>query len=201
MIRNKTHSGFTLIELLVAMVILSLIAVAGYRGLNAVLQTRERVAEETRKWQHLAFFFSRLELDIAQAIHRPVRDGAGNPLPEWFGNPKVVAENDAELTITRAGIVDQGTEMLAPQRISYRLENNAIVLLRWPSLDQAPLTKPIRYPLLEGVSDFKLRYLDGSQNWQTQWPISGMPMTQPSAVEVVVTLVTGEKLTRDFVLQ
>jgi len=49
--------GFTLIELLVALVILSLIATAGYRGLNAVLQTRERVAEETRKWQHLAFFF------------------------------------------------------------------------------------------------------------------------------------------------
>ena len=197
----NSQRGFTLIELLVALVILSLIATAAYRGLNAVLQTRERVAEETRKWQHLAFFFSRLELDIAQAVHRPVRDVAGNPLPEWLGNPTVITENEAELTFTRAGITDQGAEMLAPQRIAYRLEHGTIVLLRWAALDQAPQSQPVRYPLLEGVRDFKLRYLDGSNNWQTQWPVTGLPMTQPTALEVALTLATGEKITRDFVLQ
>lgn len=197
----NSQRGFTLIELLVALVILSLIATAGYRGLNAVLQTRERVAEETRKWQHLAFFFSRLELDIAQAVHRPVRDGAGNTLPEWLGNPTVITENEAELIFTRTGITDQGAEMLAPQRIGYRFEHDSIVLLRWPAADQAPQSQPVRYPLLEGVRDFKLRYLDGSNNWQTQWPVAGLPMAQPAAVEVALTLATGEKITRDFVLQ
>jgi general secretion pathway protein J len=201
MMAAKRQRGFTLIELLVALVILSFIATAGYRGLNSVLQTRERVAAETRKWQHLAFFFSRLELDIAQAVHRPIRDGAGNLLPEWVGNPTVITENEAELIFTRAGITDQGAEMVAPQRIAYRFEHGTIVLLRWPALDQAPQTQPVRYPLLEGVSDFKLRYLDGSQIWQTQWPVAGVPMTQPAAVEVAVTLASGEKIIRDFVLQ
>ncbi len=198
---SKTQHGLTLIELLVALVILTFISVAGYRGLNAVLQTRERVAQETRKWQHLAFFFSRMELDIAQAVHRPVRESAVSLSPEWIGHNITVGENDAELTFTRAGISDQGFEMLPPQRIAYRLDHGMIVMLRWPALDQGPRTTPIRYPLLEGVREFKLRYLDGSNNWQGQWPLASTTSGMPSAVEMNLTLTSGEKITRIFALQ
>ena len=199
--RSLNNRGFTLIELLVALVILTLISVAGYSGLNAVLQTRERVAAETRKWQHLAFFFSRLESDIAQAVHRPVRLSSGNLSPEWVGNPVPVGDNDAELTFTRAGITDQGSEMLSPQRIAYRFERGAIVMLRWPALDQAPGTNPTRDILFEGVREFNLRYLDYSQNWQTVWPPADASSGTPAAVEVNLTLASGEKITRIFALQ
>lgn len=193
--------GFTLIELLVALVILTFISVAGYRGLNSVLQSRERIAAETRKWQHLAFFFSRLEVDIAQAVHRPVRDTSGVATPEWIGHPIPVGEYDAELTFTRAGITDQGSDALAPQRIAYRLDQGTIVMLRWPSLDQASRAKPIRYPLLEGINEFKLRYLDSANNWQSQWPLAPATNGLPSALEMNITLASGEKITRIFALQ
>lgn len=193
--------GFTLIELLVALVILALLSVAGYRGLDAVLQTRERVAEETRKWQHLAYFFSRMEQDVAQAIHRPARDQGGLTQPEWIGRTVVVADDEAELIFTRAGIPDQGEEMLAPQRIGYRLQQGSIILLRWPFLDQAPRTAPIRYPLLEGVRDFRLRHLDSYGNWLAQWPSGGQAGTLPMALEAEVTLASGEKIVRVFALQ
>lgn len=193
--------GFTLIELLVALVILALLSVAGYRGLDAVLQTREHVAEETRKWQHLALFFSRMEQDVAQAIHRPARDQGGLAQPEWIGRTVVVADDEAELTFTRAGIPDQGEAMLAPQRIGYRLQQGSIILLRWPFLDQAPRAEPIRYPLLEGVRDFRLRHLDINGNWVAQWPPGGQAGTLPMALEAEVTLASGEKIVRVFALQ
>lgn len=193
--------GFTLIELLVALVILALLSVAGYRGLDAVLQTREHVAEETRKWQHLAFFFSRMEQDVAQAIHRPARDQGGLAQPEWIGRAVVVADDEAELTFTRAGIPDQGEAMLAPQRIGYRLQQGSIILLRWPFLDQAPRAEPIRYPLLEGVRDFRLRHLDINGDWLAQWPPGGQTGTLPMALEAEVTLASGEKIVRVFALQ
>jgi general secretion pathway protein J len=197
----KRNSGFTLIELLVALVILSMISVAGYRGLNSVLLTRERIAEETRKWQHLAFFFSRMESDIAQAVHRPVRASTGDLQPEWMGHNVLVGENDAELTFTRAGINDQGTEMLSPQRIAYRFERGAVVMLRWSALDQSPNSQPTRYTVLEGVREFKLRYLDRNNIWQETWPAPGTNTTTPSAVELNLTLSGGEKIIRDFALQ
>lgn len=193
--------GFTLIELLVSLVILALLSVAGYRSLDAVMQTRERVAAETHKWQHLTFFFSRLDQDIAQAVHRSIRDSGGLVRPEWTGHAVVVGEDDAELTFTRAGIPDQGLAMLSPQRISYRLEQGNIVLLRWPALDQAERAKPTRYVLLEGVREFKWRYLDSLGNWQTQWPLQGNTGGLPQAAEVSLTLAGGDKITRIFALQ
>lgn len=193
--------GFTLIELLVALIILALISVTGFRGLDAVLQTRERVVEETRKWQHLTLFFSRMEQDVAQAIHRPARDQGGLAQAEWIGRNVVVADDEAELTFTRAGIPDQSEEMLAPQRIGYRLQHGSIILLRWPFLDQAPRDKPIRYPLLEGVREFRLRHLDSNGNWLNQWPPGGLAGVLPLALEVEVTLASGEKIVRVFALQ
>lgn len=193
--------GFTLIELLAALVILALLAIAGYRGLDAVLQTREHVAQETRKWQHLAFFFSRLEQDMAQATHRPVQDQGGLTQPEWIGRTVVVADDEAELVFTRAGIPGESEKMLAPQRIGYRLQEGSITLLRWPYPDQAPRTEPIRYPLLEGVREFRLRHLDSYGNWLDQWPPGGQPGALPMALEVAVTLASGEKIIRVFALQ
>jgi general secretion pathway protein J len=198
---NHQQSGFTLIELLVSLVILALLSIAGYRGLDAVIQTRERVAVETHKWQHLMFFFARLDQDIAQAVHRSIRDSGGLTRPEWIGHAVVVGEDDAELTFTRAGITDQGLALLPPQRIAYRLEQGNIVLLRWMALDQAERMRPVRYTLLEGVREFKWRYLDIHQNWLTQWPPSGSNSGLPQAAEVTLTLSNGDTFTRVFALQ
>jgi len=193
--------GFTLIELLVSIVILALLSVAGYRGLDAVLQTRERVTAETKKWQHLSFFLSRLDQDIAQAERRRVRDTGGQSQPEWIGHAVVVGEDDAELSFTRAGTSDQGINRMVPQRIGYRLEQNSIVLLRWPVLDLAQRTRPARYTLLEGVGEFSLRYMGSSGDWQTQWPPVSATGGLPQAAEVTLTLLSGEKISRVFALQ
>jgi len=69
----KRRAGFTLIELLVALLILSLLAMMSRRGLEAVLATRERVLDETSKWQDMAAFCTRFERDLAMASPRPVR--------------------------------------------------------------------------------------------------------------------------------
>jgi general secretion pathway protein J len=196
-----SQNGFTLIELLVSLTILALLSVAGYRSLNAVIQTRTSITAETQKWQHLSSFFARLEQDIAQVAHRSVRDSGGLTQPEWIGHAVIVGNDDAELTFTRAGISDQGLTQLAPQRIAYRLEQGNIVLLSWKNLDQAEREKPVRYTLLEGVREFKWRYLDALGNWQTQWPPGKITNTLPQATELTLTLYNGDKLTRIFALQ
>jgi general secretion pathway protein J len=199
--RAKTEGGFTLIELLVALALLALMSVAAWRGLDAVMQTREHLAQETRKWQHLAYFFSRMEQDVAQAVPRPVRDQTGAEQPAWIGRQLVVSDNDAAVAFTRAGMPEQGAAMMAPQRIGYRLQQGTIVLLRWPELNSAPNAVPLRYPLIEGVSEFTLHYLDAGGAWHDQWPLDSQMTSLPSALGVDITLDSGEKITRLFALQ
>ena len=52
--------GFTLVELLVALAIFSVMSVVAYRGLNAVLETREHLMVDNRKWRELAVFFAQM---------------------------------------------------------------------------------------------------------------------------------------------
>lgn len=190
--------GFTLVELLVALFVLAILSVAGFRGLNAVLDARNAVAAETRKWQSLMFFFSRMEMDIALAIKRPVRDQSGALRSEWIGRSKPVGADDGQLVLTRAGAEDEQSAQVGPQRIGYRLERDTVYLLRWMALDQPVNAEPRRYALLEGVSQFDLRYLDADKKWSDSWPPPGRTEGIPMAVEVKLTFTGGHPITRVF---
>lgn len=190
--------GFTLIELLVALFVLAILSVAGFRGLNAVLNSRDAVAQETRKWQNLMFFFSRMEQDMALAVRRSIRDRTGAQQPEWVGHSVPVSPEDAQLMLTRAGVQDEQGAQVGPQRIGYKLEHDTVYLLRWTALDQPPNAEPKRYPLLEGVSEFHLRYMSIDGQWNEQWPQSGQIGGIPMAVEVRLTLTGGSPITRLF---
>lgn len=195
---RKASRGFTLIEVLVALFVLAIIAVAAFRGLNAVMATRDAVAQETRKWQGLMFFFSRMEQDIAVAVVRPVRDRAGAQQPEWIGHDVPVSPDDAQLILTRAGVQDEQGAQVGPQRIGYRLDRNTLYLLRWMALDQPPDAEPRRYPLLRNVSEFHLRYEAANGAWSDTWPPLGQTGGIPMAVEVKLTLSGGQPITRLF---
>jgi general secretion pathway protein J len=190
--------GFTLIELMVALFVLAILTVAGFSGLNAVMDARKAVEQETRKWQGLMFFFSRMEQDIALAVHRPVRDRAGVQQPEWIGHSVPVSPDDAQLILTRAGVQDEQGAQVGPQRIGYRLEHGTVYLLRWMALDQPLNAEPRRYPLLEGVNEFHIRYMSADGQWNEQWPQPGQTGGIPAAVEVGLTLAGSQPITRLF---
>lgn len=190
--------GFTLTETLVALFVVSIIAIAAYRGLSAVVQARDVVAQETREWQGLMFLFSRMSQDIALAIPRPARNAAGVTEPEWIGHDVPVSPDDAQLVLTRSGNLDGQGAQIGPQRIGYRLEQHTLYLLHWPAVDQPPDARPSRYPLLQGVSEFHLRYQDERGAWSEQWPQPGRTGGLPVAVEVKVTLEGGQPIRRLF---
>jgi general secretion pathway protein J len=180
--------GFTLIELLTALVILSIVGVMSYRGLNAVVETRERVAAETGKWRGLATFFERFERDLALAAPRAARRA-----------PAFIGHADARVEFSRfapAGGVD------APRRVGYSYNAaGEIELVLWPGPDAMNGVQPARYAALEGVRVFELQYLGANGAWQPSWPASATGPALPRAVRVRVVLVSGEDIVRVFAVQ
>ena len=192
--------GFTLVELLVALAIFSVMSVAAYRGLNSVLEAREHLIEDNRKWRELAVFFAQMKENVANAVNRPVRDSGNLLAPAFIGKPVMVGEDDAQLIFTRMGLPGQQGNLGDLQRFAYRLRERNIELLVWPVLDQAPYTRPAVNQALSRVSSFVVRYLDRKGMWQTKWPVAGQGDALPRAIEVKVDLQSGEKVTRMFAL-
>src|SRR3954468_14849373 len=71
--RSRTDAkprGFTLVELLVALAIFAILAGFAYRSLAAMLEAREALRDNARKWRDVAVFVSRLERDLGSILPR-----------------------------------------------------------------------------------------------------------------------------------
>lgn len=211
-------NGFTLIELLVALAIFAILSLISYRTLGSLFQTREQLNIQSAKWRDAALFFSRVENDLAAILNRPIRSADGlNAAPLClFGNVSNAGTGDAALVFTRTGFADSDGRNAAPQRIGYRLNDGNLEWLLWPTLDQAPRAVPAAFAALKNVREARWRALASvagsgpdELNWRADWPAasctSAVPDPKaaifPRALELSITLNSGETLTRVFALR
>ncbi len=97
--------------------------------------------------------------------------------------------------LTRAGWSNTaGQQRSTLQRVSYALVGDVLKRSYQVNLDTVQGNKPVVQDLLTGVKGVQLRYLDGNQAWQNQWPeattIQNGSTTdlqsRPVAVEIIV---------------
>ena len=197
---KQPSSGFTLLEILIALIIFSLMSVMAYRGLTSVLQSREHLAHENRKWRDVAMLFARMEKDLSMLAKRPIRDANDLPAATFVGKTTAPGAQDALLMFTRMGMLEQANTLAGPLRIGYRLRNETVEQLVWPVLDAAPRSQPSVNPLLQRVATIEIHYLDPTGAWHATWPLAGTNNDLPSAVELMIELKSKERITRFFAL-
>ena len=64
--RHKSR-GMTLVEILIALAIASLMTLTGWRAVDALQSSRDRVVTEAAQWQRIDDFFVTLEADLRRA--------------------------------------------------------------------------------------------------------------------------------------
>ena len=157
------QQGFTLLEMLVALAIFALVSVMAYGGLASVLNQQfvtEGIAGELAQLQKTYMVMQR---DFEQIMPRPVRDEFGDTMAPLLGG--------TQLQITRGGWSNPaGHPRSSLRRIGYRLDEQELVRYAWSVLDRAQSSEPLEQPLLDGVTEMRLRYLDEGKEWGESWP-------------------------------
>lgn len=194
MYRNR-QAAFTLVELLVALAIFAILAGFAYRGLNAMLESREALAQESRKWRDISVFVGRLERDLSAALDRTALGASGTPLAPVSSSIEAAGGREG-LALTRSGAPLHENALAAPQRIAYRWNEGRVERLAWIGVDAAPRAEPVAVPVLANVQAIAFRFLDPRGEWRNTWGLPGSPERVPAAVEVTVQLAGGEKLVR-----
>lgn len=64
---QRKSSGMTLVEILIALAIASLMTLTGWRAVDALQSSRDRVVTEAAQWQRVDDFFVTLEADLRRA--------------------------------------------------------------------------------------------------------------------------------------
>ena len=188
------RKGFTLVELLVALAIFAILSAFAYRGLTAMLDRREALERESRKWRDLSVFVGRLERDLSAVLDRVAVGASGTELSP-VSSALETAQREG-LALTRSGAPLHENTLAAPQRIAYRLLEDRVERLAWSSVDAPPRAEPVAVPVLAGVAGLAFRFLDTRGEWRTSWGLPGSNERLPAAVEVTLSLASGEKLVR-----
>lgn len=201
--RRYSQSGFTLLEVVVAMAIFAAMYVMAQQFFNAALRSRDILnqhAQTLEKTQRALIF---LTMDMEQAIARPVRDSFGDVRPAVEGS-------DTAVSLTRLGWANpldlrQRSNM---QRVTWILEEDRLLRRYNPVLDLGVGAEPVETVMMEGVSDFQVRYLQrgagGDWEWIPRWPdgenatLEPLRQPMPRSLEITVELEDGGGLHRYF---
>lgn len=187
--------AFTLVELLIALAIFAVLSAFAYRGLAVLLESRESLDRDSRKWRDLALFVGRFERDVQAALDRPAIGASGTTLSPVSSLLDLGGASARGLALTRAGATLYASELAAPQRVGYRFSEGRVDRLAWPGVDSGPRAEAVATPLLDNVRSLAFRFLDRSYEWRTDW---ALPATQgmPVAVEMTLELASGETIVR-----
>lgn len=186
MIRRRLLGGFTLLELLIAIAIFALVGLASYRMLESVLRSDEATRAQERELRELTRALTSFERDLAQVVARSIRDGFGDRRPALQGESRSL-EGGVGLELTRGGWRNPlGLPRSTLVRVRWRLDDQVLARTYWSVLDQAIDSESRTQRVLDGVSNFELRYLDQNDEWQQDWPpATGQEFEREEALELL----------------
>lgn len=159
--------GFTLIEILVAVVVLAIMAVTAYTGLDALIRTREHDQQAMKGFKQLQLAMVTMTRDLEQAVARPIRHASGDVAAGMIGANK----NVPELVFTRSGRPNPLQEPRSGvERIAYGIDGGDLVRYSYPILDRTVEPTPERRVLLKHVTSLQVSFMDQFGQVSPTWP-------------------------------
>jgi general secretion pathway protein J len=182
--------GFTLVELLIAIWIMAIISIIAWRGLSALVATRDRLGPEADDVRALLTTFGQMERDLAHAVNPTVISLAG---PSSVSVPLVEGTPALQILRISEPQTDGGS---AVQQVTYAVIDG--VLIRSSSPPERSVRAALNTPastvrLVTGVTSLQVRVWRANEGWIVP---AQNDATAPPGVEVVVTRNDGTRLRR-----
>jgi general secretion pathway protein J len=192
----RASRAFTLVELLVALAIFAVLSAFAYRALAVLLDSREALDRDARKWRDVALFVGRFERDLQASLNRRSTGPSGTALAPVSSLLDLGGSTGRGLALTRSGATLNANALAAPQRVAYRHREGRIERLSWNAADAGPRAEPQSTPVLEDAASLAFRFLDPRGEWRPDWGLPGTNEMLPAAVEMTLELANGERIVR-----
>lgn len=162
------QQGFTLLEMMLAITLFSILCIAGYQLLQAVLRNSELTQQHATRLAAIQRAFTLMERDISQARIRPVAQSALPPFPDDFRLSQ--AGNNRSLTLIHDNWRNPAAFLhrSSLEKVTWRFQQGK---LQRVSHQQPDSHQQIPHQLsvtLDNINAFKLRFWSQGR-WQDSW--------------------------------
>jgi general secretion pathway protein J len=181
--------GFTLVELLVAIWIMAIVSIIAWRGLSALVATRDRLGPEADDVRALLIGFGQMERDLAHAANPTLVSQVGTSI-----SVPVIDGAQALQILRFSEPLPDGAS--AVQQVTYAVIDGALMRQCSPparSVQAAASASAGTVRLVTGVASMRVRVWRASEGWIVPAPND---VTVAPGVEVVVTRTDGTSLRR-----
>jgi general secretion pathway protein J len=188
---NKSEQGFTLIEVMVAIMLMALVSVIAWRGLDSVTRADQHLQASTEQTEGLLRALNQMQRDIS------LRASVELAVP---GTAK--DEGLAAVTVRSSDSKGFRLEVIrsAPatgdglQRVRWWLKGDSLYRAAAPARDRFPLpAAKDGVVVLAGVSDLQVRVWDKDKGWRQ---LSGNKREEPLGLEISLVRQTPQGVER-----
>lgn len=181
---NRSEQGFTLIEVMVAIMLMAVVSVIAWRGLDSVTRADQHLQASSEQTEVLLRALNQMQRDISlrASVELNAPDPAKNSAEKVDGLAAVtVRSSDSKgfrLDIIRsAPIAGDGL-----QRVRWWLKGDSLYRAAAPARDRYPLpAAKDGVVVLSGVSDLQVRVWEADKGWRQ---LSGNRREDPLGLEI-----------------
>ncbi|MEW5716789.1 general secretion pathway protein J [Pseudomonas grimontii] len=181
---NRSEQGFTLIEVMVAIMLMAVVSVIAWRGLDSVTRADQHLQASSEQTEVLLRALNQMQRDISlrASVELNAPDPAKNSAEKVDGLAAVtVRSSDSKgfrLDIIRsAPVAGDGL-----QRVRWWLKGDSLYRAAAPARDRYPLpAAKDGVVVLSGVSDLQVRVWEADKGWRQ---LSGNRREDPLGLEI-----------------
>lgn len=189
---KRRQQGFTLIEVMVAIMLMAIVSLIAWRGLDSVSRADQHLQASTERTQALLRALNQLERDLAMRasteLHVPNlarREGETAPTP-----PAVSVRSADNQRFHLDVIRSAAASADGLQRVRWWLQGQTLYRAAAPARSRYPLAAlGDGVAVLDGVSDLQVRVWEPGQGWRQP---SGNRKDEPLGLEITLTRQTPQ---------
>ncbi|PUA43017.1 type II secretion system protein GspJ [Pseudomonas protegens] len=186
------QSGFTLIEVLVAVMLMAIVSLIAWRGLDSVTRADTHLKASTEQTEELLRSLNQLERDVALRaavqLREPIQSDSEEAEPD-SPVPLSVRSSDSKgfrLEVIRSA-ANPGDGL---QRVRWWLKGDTLYRAAAEPRDRYPLPAPSDgVAVLRRVSDLQVRVWESGKGWRQ---LSGNRRDNPQGLEIRLTRQTPQ---------
>jgi general secretion pathway protein J len=189
---NNRQEGFTLIEVMVAIMLMAIVSLIAWRGLDSVSRADTHLQASTEHTEALLRTLHQLERDIALRASIELREPLLNDNDdERSGQPAAISVRSADdqsfrLDVIRSAAASQN----GLQRVRWWLKDQTLYRAAATPRDRYPLPAPKQaVAVLDSISDLQVRVWEPQMGWRQ---LSGNRKENPQGLEIRLTRQTPQ---------